>query len=157
MTATVRSGGTASGLLALLLLLLLLLVLLLLLLVLLLLLLLVLQMCAVGVSADVQVAPRSAASASCPLPPLLLPPSPPFPLLAALTTTAAAMMEAELVRNGVDVSGSGRAAMPSGQGLVLLQPGGAATSIVLWGANTAFAKVGWGRGRTCWAAAGNEQ
>lgn len=56
------------------------------------------------------------------------------------------MMEAELVRNGVDVSGSGRAAMPSGQGLVLLQPGGAATSIVLWGANTAFTKVGWGRG-----------
>lgn len=51
------------------------------------------------------------------------------------------MMEAELVANGVDVSGSGRASMPSGQGLVLLQPGGAATSIVLWGANTAFAKV----------------
>lgn len=58
------------------------------------------------------------------------------------------MMERELVANGVDVSGSGRAAMPSGQGLVLLQPGGAATSIVLWGANTAFAKVGWGAGRT---------
>lgn len=55
------------------------------------------------------------------------------------------MMERELVANGVDVSGSGRTAMPSGQGLVLLQPGGAATSIVLWGANTAFAKVGWGR------------
>lgn len=59
------------------------------------------------------------------------------------------MMEAELVANGVDVSGSGRASMPSGQGLVLLQPGGAATSIVLWGANTAFPKVRVGKGALC--------
>lgn len=63
------------------------------------------------------------------------------------------MMERELVENGVDVSGSGRVDMPSGQGVVLLQPGGAATSIVLWGANTAFAEVGggvWGVGRGAW-------
>lgn len=56
----------------------------------------------------------------------------------------AAWMEAALVENGVDVSGCSRVGMPSGQGLVLLQPDGTATSIVLPGANTAFPKV---RGR----------
>lgn len=52
----------------------------------------------------------------------------------------AAKLEADLVAHGVDVSSSGRAAMPSGQGLVMLEPDGTATSIVLGGSNAAWPK-----------------
>lgn len=55
--------------------------------------------------------------------------------------SAAAWMEAALLAEGLDVSSSSRAAMPSGQGIVLLEPDGSATSIVLGGSNTAFVQV----------------
>ena len=54
----------------------------------------------------------------------------------------AAALEAALVGAGVDVSGCTRAALPSGQGLVLLEPDGTASSVVVGGANTAFKQVG---------------
>ncbi|KAL4859502.1 Ribokinase [Chlorella vulgaris] len=50
----------------------------------------------------------------------------------------AAMMEKALVAEGVDVSASGHVDLPSGNGIVLLEPDGGATSIVLGGSNTAF-------------------
>ena len=40
----------------------------------------------------------------------------------------AAMLEAALVGNGLDLSGAGRVDSPSGQGLVFLQPDGALSS-----------------------------
>lgn len=54
----------------------------------------------------------------------------------------AAALEAALVEEGVDVSGCKRVGLPSGQGVVLLQADGTATSIVLGGSNAAFEKVG---------------
>jgi hypothetical protein len=53
----------------------------------------------------------------------------------------AAVLEAALAAEGVDVTGCGRADLPSGQGIVLLEPDGGATSVVLGGANTAWAQV----------------
>ena len=53
----------------------------------------------------------------------------------------AAALEAALAAEGVDVTGCGRADLPSGQGIVLLEPDGGATSVVLGGANTAWAQV----------------
>lgn len=51
----------------------------------------------------------------------------------------ASWLEAALREEGVDVSGCGRApGLPSGQGLVLLESDGQATSVVVGGANTAF-------------------
>lgn len=51
------------------------------------------------------------------------------------------MLEAALVEAGVDVSGCGRAAhLPSGQGIVQLEVDGTASSIVIGGANTDWAK-----------------
>ncbi|GAB4822855.1 hypothetical protein N2152v2_009901 [Parachlorella kessleri] len=50
----------------------------------------------------------------------------------------AAMLEAALVAEGVDVSQSRHVRLPSGQGWVLLEPDGTATSVVLGGSNTAF-------------------
>ena len=41
----------------------------------------------------------------------------------------ASMLEATLAENGVDTSGSGRTDLPSGQGLVFLQPDGALSSV----------------------------
>ena len=53
----------------------------------------------------------------------------------------AAMLEAALVAEGVDVSQSRHVGLPSGQGWVLLEPDGTATSVVLGGSNTAFEQV----------------
>lgn len=51
----------------------------------------------------------------------------------------AGTMEAALVEAGVDVSGCGHAPdLPSGQGIVLLEADGTASSVVLGGANTAW-------------------
>lgn len=51
----------------------------------------------------------------------------------------ASMLEQELVANGVDVSLSGRHPdLPSGTGLVMLSPGGEASSVVVGGANSAW-------------------
>lgn len=61
----------------------------------------------------------------------------------------AAMLEGELVQQGVDVSGCSHVAAPSGQGIVLLEPDGTATSVVLGGANAAFDQVGVFKGRGC--------
>lgn len=55
----------------------------------------------------------------------------------------AAMLQDALVENGVDVSGCGRAPdQPSGHGIVLLEPDGAASSVVLAGSNAAWPEVG---------------
>eukprot|EP00775_Hariotina_reticulata_P004956 gene4956-5197_t len=49
------------------------------------------------------------------------------------------MLQQELSANGVDISGCTRASdLPSGQGVVMLEPDGAASSVVLGGANTAW-------------------
>lgn len=51
----------------------------------------------------------------------------------------ASMLEQELVANGVDVSLSGRHPdLPSGTGIVMLSPGGEASSVVVGGANSAW-------------------
>ena len=51
----------------------------------------------------------------------------------------ASMLESELLSNHVDVSLSGHhPTLPSGQGIVLLSPGGEASSVVVGGANTAW-------------------
>ena len=51
----------------------------------------------------------------------------------------ASMLEEDLVANGVDVSLSGRHPdLPSGTGLVMLSPGGEASSVVVGGANSAW-------------------
>jgi ribokinase len=51
----------------------------------------------------------------------------------------ASMLEAALIAAGVDVSGSGRdESMPSGQGIVLLEADGTASSIVVGGSNVAW-------------------
>ena len=47
----------------------------------------------------------------------------------------AAMLEAALEGNGLDLSGAGRVDSPSGQGLVFLQPDGALSSVVVAGSN----------------------
>eukprot|EP00887_Chlorella_sp_A99_P004048 scaffold11.g4048.t1 len=47
-------------------------------------------------------------------------------------------LEAALAREGVDVSACGRAGLPSGQGVVMLEPDGTASSVVLAGSNAAF-------------------
>lgn len=53
----------------------------------------------------------------------------------------ASMLEAALVEAGVDVTGCGRAPnLPSGQGIVLLEAGGTASSVVLGGANGAWSQ-----------------
>jgi sugar/nucleoside kinase (ribokinase family) len=54
----------------------------------------------------------------------------------------ATMLQQELAVAGVDVSGCGvAAALPSGQGVVLLEPDGTASSVVLGGSNTAWREV----------------
>ncbi|KAL4430864.1 hypothetical protein ABPG75_006120 [Micractinium tetrahymenae] len=53
----------------------------------------------------------------------------------------ATWLEQALKAEGVDVSGCGRASLPSGQGLVLLEADGHATSVVVGGANTDFPKA----------------
>ncbi|KAF6255717.1 ribokinase/xylose isomerase [Scenedesmus sp. NREL 46B-D3] len=51
----------------------------------------------------------------------------------------AAMLQQELSAAGVDVSGCGKVpGLPSGHGLVMLEPDGTASSVVLGGANTAW-------------------
>jgi len=50
----------------------------------------------------------------------------------------AAMLEAALEGNGLDLSGAGRVDSPSGQGLVFLQPDGALSSVVVAGSNAAW-------------------
>jgi ribokinase len=55
----------------------------------------------------------------------------------------AVLLQQQLTSAGVDVSGC--VSVPdlgSGQGLVMLEPDGAASSIVVGGANTAWSKVG---------------
>ena len=60
------------------------------------------------------------------------------------------MLEAALRGSGVDVSGCAREpVLPSGQGIVLLEPDGTASSVVVGGANAAWPQVGallWGEG-----------
>lgn len=54
----------------------------------------------------------------------------------------AELLERELVANGVDVSGCRKVAgTPSGHGMVMLEPDGAASSVVLGGSNLAWDKV----------------
>ncbi|KAL4426410.1 hypothetical protein ABPG77_004704 [Micractinium sp. CCAP 211/92] len=53
----------------------------------------------------------------------------------------AAWLEDALRAEGVDVSGCGRAALPSGHGLVLLEGDGHATSVVVGAANTDFPQL----------------
>lgn len=49
------------------------------------------------------------------------------------------MLEQTLAENGVDVSHSGHVGdFPSGQGIVMLEPGGSVSSIVVGGSNTAW-------------------
>ena len=51
----------------------------------------------------------------------------------------ASVLETELRENGVDVSSCGHVDdLPSGQGFVMLSPDGAASSVVIGGANTAW-------------------
>lgn len=53
------------------------------------------------------------------------------------------ILERELVTNGVDVSGCRKVAgTPSGHGMVMLEPDGAASSVVLGGSNLAWQEVG---------------
>jgi hypothetical protein len=54
----------------------------------------------------------------------------------------AAMLQQQLAAAGVDVTGCGRVAgLASGQGVVLLEPDGTASSVVLGGSNTAWREV----------------
>lgn len=74
------------------------------------------------------------------------------PALTRSAPPAALGAEDALRAEGVDVSGCGRAALPSGQGLVLLEADGHATSVVVGGANTDFPKAGtggWGETGMC--------
>lgn len=53
------------------------------------------------------------------------------------------LLEQELISNNVDVTGCQKVTnMPSGHGMVMLEPDGAASSVVLGGANTAWSEVG---------------
>jgi sugar/nucleoside kinase (ribokinase family) len=59
----------------------------------------------------------------------------------------AVLLQQQLSAVGVDVSGcQGVPGLGSGQGLVMLEPDGAASSIVVGGANTAWSEVRGGRG-----------
>lgn len=60
------------------------------------------------------------------------------------------LLEQELVSNNVDVTGCQKVTdMPSGYGMVMLEPDGAASSVVLGGANTAWKKVMTGACQVC--------
>lgn len=73
----------------------------------------------------------------------------PLGWMIALTKRAIPLpAEDALQAEGVDVSGCGRAALPSGQGLVLLEGDGHATSVVVGGANTDFPQARAWRGRS---------